>query len=208
MRLRRRGRRRPCAPGVERGILPQNCPLELLERRARVDAEAVDERAPRVLIHVERLGLAAGPIESEHEVGSQPFAERVPGDEAFELPDELGMTAEGEIGLDASFLCGQAKLLEPGDLSLCEGLVGEVRERGAAPEAERLVKQVGCPLGLVRRQRAAAFLDESLEPLEVELTRLELDGVPRRPGGDRSGPERLAKMRDVSLEDVGCRPRR
>ena len=40
------------------------------ERRARVDAEAVDERAPRVLVHVERLGLAAGPVESEHEVGA------------------------------------------------------------------------------------------------------------------------------------------
>jgi hypothetical protein len=61
-------------------------------------------------------------------------------DERFELADQLCVGAECEVGLEAFLERCEAQLLETGDLALGERLVGEVGERRAAPEGERLVQ--------------------------------------------------------------------
>ena len=125
---------------VETRILLQDRSLERLERRGRVDAELLDQRAPRLLVGLERLGLSARPVQREHQLTAQPLAQRVLRDETLELADELRMAAEREIGLDPLLERREAKLLEADDRGLGELLVGEVRQRRAAPERERLAE--------------------------------------------------------------------
>ena len=72
----------------------QNRPLEPTKRRRRLDTELVDERLPRPAIDLQGLGLAARPIEGEHQLSVEVLAERVRGDEPLELSDEFHVPAE------------------------------------------------------------------------------------------------------------------
>ena len=128
---------------VQRRVLPKDRPLQLLERRARVDPELVDEGPARILVGVQGLRLPTRPVQRRHQIPPQAFAERVLGDQCLELPDQLVVTPEREVSVDPELDCSQPDLLEPGDRRLGEALIGEVRRapgpstatgrRGAAP---------------------------------------------------------------------------
>ena len=51
---------------VQRRLLPQNRALELLERRAQVDPELVDEGSARILVDVQGLRLPTRPVQRRH----------------------------------------------------------------------------------------------------------------------------------------------
>ena len=55
---------------------------------------------PRFLDRLERLRLAVRPVERCHQISPQTLAVRVLGDEPFELPDELIVVPEREVGID------------------------------------------------------------------------------------------------------------
>ena len=141
-------RRRAARAGLERGILGQDRPLERLQRRRRLDAEALDQRVPRRAVGLERLGLPSGAVQREHLLPAEALAQRVLGDEGLELGDERRMPAEREVGVDPLLERREAQLLEPLAGRGGERLVGEVGERRPAPEVERLAEQ--------RRRRAAS----------------------------------------------------
>jgi hypothetical protein len=69
------------------------------------------------------------------------------------------VAAPGEVRLDPLLEGRQVKLLEPADRGLHEGLVGEVGQRGASPERERLPEPV-----------CVVCLDEALEVLQIVHT--------------------------------------
>ena len=73
---RGRGRRRR-----QRRILREDRPLERAQPLARLDPELVDERAARVLVGLQRVGLAVAAVEREHQLAAQPLAVRVLGDQ-------------------------------------------------------------------------------------------------------------------------------
>ncbi len=123
---------------IQRRVLPKDRLLQLLERRARIDPELVDEGPARVLVGVQGLRLPARPVQRRHQIPPQPFAERVLGDQRLQLPDQLVMAPECEVGVDPELDCCQPDLLEPGDGRLGEALVGEVRERRAPPQRQRV----------------------------------------------------------------------
>ena len=62
--------------------------LEILQHPGRLKSELVDERAPRVLVDRQCLGLPAGAIEREHERRTQPLAEWMLANERLEFPDQ------------------------------------------------------------------------------------------------------------------------
>ncbi len=134
-------------------------------------------------------------------------------DEPLELADQCRVKAAGEIGLDSVLDHGEPQLVKTGALSGRELLEGEVRERGAPPEGERFAEAFGCLLGFTGRQRPAPVLGKPLEPVQVEVLRLELHKVARCAGHDDAasaaplppGLERLSQARDVDLEEI---PRR
>ena len=165
---------------VERGILPEDRPLQLLERRARVDPELVDESPARLLVGVQRLGLPTRPVERRHQIHPEALAERVLGDERLELPDQLVVAPECEVGVDPQLQRGEPDLLEPGDGRLREALVGEVRERRTPPQRQRVAQ----PLRRVGRQAASEqappLVHQPLEAVEIELVGLDPDDVAGR----------------------------
>jgi hypothetical protein len=112
----------------------------------------------------------------------QALAERMQRHQALELADERRVAAEREVRVDPQLERGEAKLFEPRDLALRERLVCEVGERRSLPELERLAERVGPTL-----------LDETLESLEVELARLDANGVTGCASDDAVVAERLAE---------------
>ena len=58
------------------------------------------------------------------------------------------------------------KLLQPADLALRPRLVGELGERRAAPELERLPQPLGCG----RRLGSSRLGHEPLEAVQIETT--------------------------------------
>jgi len=55
-------------------ILSQDLPLELLELRARLEAQLVAERLAGLPIGLERVRLPARGVERAHQLSLQPFA--------------------------------------------------------------------------------------------------------------------------------------
>src|SRR3954451_9293125 len=94
--------------------------------------------------------------------------------------------------LDCHFACGRAQLPEPARLDGREGLVDDVRERRATPEAERF------PRGTLSEQ--------ALEPRDVDLAAVDPELVAAAMRQDRvrvaGGCECLAEMRDVELNQL------
>ena len=90
---------------VQRRVLLKDRPLQLLERRARIDPELVDEGLARVLVGVQRLCLPAGPVQRRHQIPPEPLAERVLGDQCLELSDQLVVAPEREVGVDPELDC-------------------------------------------------------------------------------------------------------
>ena len=150
---------RPRSPGrppaLERRVLPQDRPLEPLQLLARLEPELVRQLAPGHPVASQRLGLAAGAVEREHQLAAQALPQRMLGDERLELADELGVTAERQVGVDPLLERRQPQLLQPRDLGLGERLVGEVGERRPAPQRERLAQlRAAAVCGRARRASA------------------------------------------------------
>ena len=213
---RRRGRRESSGtrPGrrrrsVEGRVVAEDRRLELHELRARIDAELVDERSPRVPVCGERIRLTAAPVQGEHLQPAQPLAVAMLARERFELADQLRVPSQRQVGLDALLQRGEPPLLQTRRLPLGEGRVGDVRERRPVPERQRVAQD----RRRGRRLGPAGPLDELDEALQVELAGLHADQVARAPGDHPVGPERLAQGVHADLQGVrgrrlaGSRPR-
>ena len=140
--------------------------LELAQLAAGFEAQLAGEPVAQVAERRERVGVPAGAVEREHLLPAQPLAQRVLGDERLQLPRDVGVAAEREVGLDALLQRQDPQLLEAPDLRLREGLVAEVGEHRSAPQREhlaqqrrRLVRAAGAeqlPRGLVALGEASA----------------------------------------------------
>src|SRR5262249_28789713 len=135
-------RLRRCLGVVERRILLKDRGLETAQRLARLEPELVDEERTPGAVRLERVRLPSGAVEREHELAAQPLAQRIALDQRLELRDEPGVHPERELRLDARLERRQAELCEPCCFGARKRLV-DVRERGTAPECERLSECLG-----------------------------------------------------------------
>ena len=201
------GRRR-----LEERILAQDCLLELLERWARVDPELLDEYAPGLLVRLQRLGLTPGPVERQHQLAPQPLPQRVLGHKRLHLADEIRVTAEREIGLDALLERHEPQLLEARDRRLGERLVREVGKRLPTPQRERRAQEPCRLLRVAGRACSARAIELALEARDVELVRLDSGDVPGWTGRDHGLAAGLSQsftqLGDVDLDDLRGRRRR
>lgn len=85
-------------------------------------------------------------------------------DEFLELADEVLTRAELELRVDSLLEGSEARLLEAADLVPREGLVGEILERGPAPERERRTQLLGALGG----RAPVCFRSQPLEARQVE----------------------------------------
>jgi hypothetical protein len=99
--------------GRKLGIVIQDLSLDALKGRARLDPELVDENGACVLKGLQCICLPSIAVQSEHQLGAYAFAERVVGNEALELGNDLRMSAECELRVDLLFHDRQTPLFEP-----------------------------------------------------------------------------------------------
>ena len=158
--------------------------------------ELLVESAARPLVHVERVGLPSRPVQSEHQQAAQALAQRVLPEQPLELPDDVRLPAEAQLGLDPRLHRAHPKLLQARDLALRERLVRDLRQGSAAPAAER-----------GRQVIELAALDRMLEKLAVELPIVDAKEV-----AGRTALEPVAELppeqRDGVPHDLRCRGRR
>ena len=203
VRRRRRPRRAPePASGcdglgvgqVERGVLAEDRVVEAAQLRAGLDADRLDERRARVPVGVQRVGLAAAAVEREHPQAVQALAQRLavpPARRARRSTSAWRPAARSSA--DRLLDRREPQLLEPADLERRERLGGDVVERRAAPQRERVA----------RRARG----DEALEAADVEVAPVAEAQLVAAPARDdlravAGGRERLAEMRDVALDHL------
>ena len=107
------GRGRDGRVELERRVLGEDRGLQALELRARVQAEVLDQDVAGAAVGVERVGLAAGAVEGEHQLRVQALAEGVLGGEALELAGDGGVAAEREVVLEPLLERVQARAHQP-----------------------------------------------------------------------------------------------
>jgi hypothetical protein len=122
---------------------------------------------------------------------------------ASSSPNDVGVTAERQVGVDAALERDEPLLLQPRALRPRPGLVGELAERRAAPQRERVAQRRGGALGVTRRERAATVVEQPLEPGRVErvVVEHELVRVPARAQRVRRG-QRAPELRDEVLHHL------
>jgi len=83
---------------LEHWVLPEYRRVHALQLGARFDAEFIMQGGPRALVDLERLGLAPGPVQGQHELGMQALPVWVIREQRAEVAGDLRVAAEGEVG--------------------------------------------------------------------------------------------------------------
>ena len=198
----------------QRRVLRQDLALELAQMLAGLDPEVADQRPARVRVGLQRLRLAVGAVEGEHQERPQPLPVGVLADQPAEPGDDRVVLAEGEHRLEQPLDRDHPQLLQAGDLGLGERLAGEVAERRPAPLAERRLERRDRLTGVPGRELPAPVLGEGLEAVRVEGVGLDAELVSVVPCQQRSRDavardgERLAQARHVDLHGLRRRRRR
>lgn len=159
------------------GVVGEDPPLEVLQRRARLEAELVDQRLACLLVRLERVHLPSRPVESEHEQAARTLAERMPAHELLQLGHELLVEAELQIGLDPVLERLHVQLCQAFRLAFGERLVRQLRQRRAAPHGESAAERPTGGRGVL----GSRFVDAPLELGAVDFGRVRTQHVPRRP---------------------------
>ena len=136
---------------------------------------SLGEQPAAVAVDLQRVALPAAAIEREHRLAAQALAQRIRGDERVELSDELAVAPELQERFDPVFRRREPEVVETTDLVTREVLEGELGQRRASPERERLVEQPS-RLGLRSvLECAPAVCRESLEARGIDglLVRLQ-----------------------------------
>ena len=186
-------------------VVDEDRVLELAELRPLLEAELVPEQLPRRPEAGEGLGLPAAPVERTRELTTEPFVERMLGDQGLELPDQFDVTAERELRVEKVLLGRESIVEELRQLDRREELELALCERRPAPERESGAK-LRCPRRRVAQQPRVGH--ESPELANVGLLRPHVEDVSGRPEGDEVGAEQAADLGDAVLERCLRRRRR
>ena len=123
-------------------------------------------------------------------------------DERLQLADQVVLQAERKIGVDPFNQSAQAKLLQPPDLVESERLIGEVGQRRAAPQSERVAQQRRGPRRVACRLSPLPLVETLLEAVNVQLASLNVECVTSRLGPQTVVAQCATQLRDVVLEDL------
>ncbi|HKH04261.1 MAG TPA: hypothetical protein VKA65_03790 [Acidimicrobiales bacterium] len=185
------------------GILAEDRHLQRLQLGPGVDAQLLGEGGPGLAERGEGVGLAAGPVQGQHQLAPQPLAQRLLLDQRRQLAGQLAVAPEGEVGLDAVLEGRPAQLLQPPSLELEEPVVAHVGEGLAPPQAQCPAQRVGGGRGLAPAERDAPLGGEVGEGEGVDVVGAEGEGVAVRPEHQRLAPQRPPGLRHPGLEGVG-----
>jgi hypothetical protein len=106
-----RHRRRPRP--VHGGVLGEHGPLQALQLGAGVDAQLVAQQLPAARVRRERVGLAAGAVQREHQRPPQPLPQGVHRHQPLQLGHGVLRPARGQHRLDVALQRHRPQLGEP-----------------------------------------------------------------------------------------------
>ncbi len=197
--------------GQERRVMEQDPLLESLQRRRRIEPELVSKHRSELLVGPKRLGMAPAAIEREHQELPGAFAQRIVADGGVQHRDDLGGTPGLELRCRHLLDRVQVEVTESADVGLSELLVGEVRQRGAVPQAQCGPQHLRATGEVADANQPAPIVDEPLEPPGIDCLRVGVELVPRSPGGQHLPSadrfQRPTEFRHVNLDRVRCRAR-
>ncbi len=163
----------PRQPGVELGVLGENRLLQLAESRGGLDSELVDQAAACLPVEVQRLRLAAGPIEGQHQLAARPFAQGLPLEECLQLGHERTVTPLGEVRVDPVLERLEPQLFQPTRLRVPRSRLVDAGERLSAPKTESRTQDRGGPAGLPGGKCVSPLEREPFEPRRIDRLRVD-----------------------------------
>ena len=141
--------------------------MELLKRFRGLDAEFFVQLAPRVQEGGQRIRLAAGPVQGQHEQAVQPLPQRMIGHQVPQLRDQVCVVAQRQVQFGAFLDDADAGFGQPVALGVEKGAAQAVAN-GSAPEAERVMQCSGGFPQVTVRPRGPAPAQLPVEYLKVE----------------------------------------
>jgi hypothetical protein len=176
----------------------------LLQRRARLDAELLDQRPAGRPVGGQCFCLPAAAVQSDHQLLVQSFAQRMGSNERLKLADDIRVAAEGQISFNPVLGRANPQFLQARDLHLREWLAAEIGQGPAAPQRQRRAKIRSRPAGGVCRQRLSSLFDQAFKTVHVEL----LVRDPEKEGMHLAGstPSGLPQPTPAPCAAARCRP--
>ena len=140
---RRRGpgrRDRSRARWGERRVLGQDAGLELPQRRARVQAQLLDQAITDFGVGAQGLGLPSAPVQGEDEQLPQALAQRVFPAQRLQFAGQFPVPPQAQLGAGPGFGRHQGQLVQPGPFGIKKARISELGQRLTAPQAERFAQ--------------------------------------------------------------------
>ena len=164
--------------------MPEHQPFELDERWRWVDPQLGHQRLARLPVGGQGIGLASASIQRKHLQSAQALAQRVRMYQRVQVRYQCRVPAEPQIGVEPVLQARQAHLLQPGGVGKDGRLVGEVGQRVAAPQPERLTQQLRRLLVITGIKSGAASLPEILKTSNICPRGVEAEPVAGRLADD------------------------
>src|SRR5204862_4944951 len=108
---------------------------------AGLDPELLGEGAARLVVDIQRLGIAARAIEGEHQLPAWALAQWPFGDQRLELRDHAVDVSQRERGFRTLLADRGHELVERRQRDCRERSVEQIVERLPAPQLERLIER-------------------------------------------------------------------
>ena len=171
--------------GQQRRVVAKDRGLQISKCRTGVDAEFLGESLAHRRGDRERFGLPPRPVQRQHQLAMQPFAERMGENQSLEFGNHGMLLAQGEIGVNPVVQRNQSKFLQPRCLGTRKLGRAQVVEHRSPPQAERLTEHSGRVLSVTEPQRLLATFQQTLELGGVDLVGVDEQPVAGLPGNQR-----------------------
>ena len=125
---------------LERLVPDDDLLLELAKPRRRLDPELLAEPRFEDLVHPQCVRLPRRSIERKHQLTGHVLPQGMLTNERLQFRDQLSGESALEVSVEPHLDRFHSEFLESGDLGLGERLVGELFERPAPPQRQRLTE--------------------------------------------------------------------
>ena len=200
---RPRGRRTHGAGCVQSRVLRENGLLERAQLRTGIGAELVREDPPGALQRGQRIALPAGAVEREHQEAPPVFAQRIFGDEALQVADDLGVPPQRQPRLDQAGEGAGPQFGQPPPLVLGERRVRPVLVRVSAPQAQSGGQGMLGPRRVATGQQRTTAGHQLADAQGVELVGRRRQRVAGAPTDDETAWRALRPLRLQRLAQAG-----
>ncbi len=205
-RRRRHGRGRI---DEQRRVVSQHGRLQALQLGSGFQPELLGQRDAPVLVDPQRVRLSPGPIQRHHQLGPQPLAQGMLGDQGVEFGDELCVTSHGQLDVNPLLRERQPKLVEVNDVRPGKVVGGEVGEGWATPQPLRRCEVCQRQREIPDGHRPPGSRCERLQPACIDVDRVDRQHVSGRSQHHQiRRSERPAQLGHQPLECVGRPGRR